>query len=118
MTLAPLARAVRLASAAYRRLTLGRVPRLFDAAYYEAAAPEVARSGIDPYLHYVRRGAAQDRDPAPDFDTAFYRRQSGPTRLDPLRHYLRVGAQAGLDPHPSFSTRCTWRATPMSGPSG
>ncbi|MCJ2034091.1 hypothetical protein [Methylobacterium sp. J-068] len=97
--------AIRLATRLVRRLTLGRVPRLFDAAYYRATYPEVGRSGIDPFLHYVRRGAAQGHDPSADFDTAFYRRQSGPTRLDPVRHYLRIGAKAGLDPNPGFSTR-------------
>ena len=118
MTNPLLTRAVRLASSAYRRLTLGRVPRLFDAAYYEAAEPEVARSGLDPFLHYVRRGAAQGRDPSADFDTAFYRRQSGPTRLDPVRHYLRVGARAGLDPHPGFSTRMYLARYPDIGVAG
>jgi hypothetical protein len=104
MTLALRSRAVRIATTLVRRVILGRVPRLFDAAYYRANHPDVARSGIDPFLHYVWRGAAQDRDPSTDFDTAFYRRQSGPTRLDPVRHYLRVGAKAGLDPNPAFST--------------
>lgn len=104
MTHPLLLRAVRATTGLYRRLTLGRVPKLFDAAYYRATYPDVAHSGIDPYLHYVRRGAAEDRDPAADFDTAFYRRQSGRTRLDPVRHYLRVGAKAGLDPNPAFST--------------
>jgi hypothetical protein len=87
-----------------RRIVIGRVPRLFDAAFYRATYPDVARSGLDPYLHYVRRGAGRGYDPNADFDTAFYRRQSGPTRLDPVRHYLRTGAAAGLDPSPAFST--------------
>lgn len=100
----PSARLMRVLTAAYRRLTLGGVPRLFDAAHYRAAHPEVARSGVDPFLHWVRRGAALGHDPSADFDTAFYRRQSGATRLDPLRHYLRIGAAAGLDPNPGFST--------------
>lgn len=104
MTRSPTFHAVRLATPLIRRVILGRVPRLFDAAYYRANNPDVARSGIDPFLHYVWRGAAQDRDPSADFDTAFYRRQSGATRLDPVRHYLRVGAKAGLDPNPAFST--------------
>ncbi len=87
-----------------RRLVIGRVPRLFDETFYRSAYPEVVRSGLDPYLHYVWRGAKRGYDPNADFDTAFYRRQSGPTRLDPVRHYLRVGAGAGLDPSPAFST--------------
>ena len=98
------ARAVRLASASLRRATVGRVPRLFDAAYYLGRNPGVAASGLDPFLHYVWFGARAGLDPNADFDTAFYRRQSGRTRLDPVRHYLRIGAREGLDPHPGFST--------------
>jgi hypothetical protein len=118
MTNPLLRRAVGVATALYRRLALGRVPRLFDAAYYRAADPEVARSGIDPFLHYVWRGAAQNRDPSADFDTAFYKRQSGPTRLDPVRHYLRIGAKAGLDPNPGFSTRMYVARYPDIGAAG
>ena len=111
-------RAVRAATALYRRLTLGRVPKLFDEGHYRATYPDVARSGVDPYLHYVRRGVAEARDPAPDFDTAFYLRQSGRTRLDPVRHYLRVGAKAGLDPNPGFSTRMYVARYPDIGVAG
>jgi hypothetical protein len=118
MTHPLLSRAIGLATAAFRRLALGRVPRLFDAGFYRATYPEVARSGVDPFLHYVRRGVAQGHDPSADFDTAFYRRQSGPTRLDPVRHYLRVGAKAGLDPHPGFSTRMYLARYPDLGVAG
>jgi len=100
----PLARAVSLVSGLVRRLVIGRVPTLFDAAYYRARHPAVARSGLDPFLHFVLVGAGRGANPNADFDTAFYRRQSGRTRLDPLRHYLRVGAGQGLDPSPAFST--------------
>lgn len=88
-----------------RRLTLGRVPSLFDAAYYQRTYPDAAASRLDPFLHYVLVGARRDYDPNADFDTAFYRAQGVRTRLDPLRHYLRIGAAEGLDPHPRFSTR-------------
>lgn len=98
-------RSVRHLTASLRRLVVGRVPRLFDPAYYLAAHPRVAFFGLDPFLHYVWRGAALGYDPNADFDTAFYRRQSGATRLDPVRHYLAIGARAGLDPSPDFSTQ-------------
>lgn len=95
---------VRLGSRFIRYMWIGRVPKLFDSGYYLRKNSDVAASGIDPYLHYVWRGASQDRDPAEDFDTAFFRSQSGPTKLDPIRYYLRVGVNAGLDPNPGFST--------------
>ena len=100
----PFAPLVRLATATLRRALIGRVPRLFDAAYYRARNPGVAKSGLDPFLHYIWFGARAGRNPNADFDTAFYRRQSGRTRLDPLRHYMAVGAAQGLDPSPAFST--------------
>ncbi|KQT20024.1 hypothetical protein ASG40_04310 [Methylobacterium sp. Leaf399] len=97
-------RAIRLVTAAYRRATLGPVPRLFDAVFYERTYPDVVASGLDPYLHFVRSGAAADRNPSADFDTAYYRDQSGPTALDPVRHYMSLGVKAGFDPSPAFST--------------
>lgn len=98
------ARLIRVVSAIVRRVMIGRVPKLFDPGYYLRQNNEVAASGIDPYLHFVWRGAANNLDPAEDFDTAFFRRQTGATRLDPIRHYLRFGAEQGLDPHPGFSS--------------
>jgi hypothetical protein len=61
--------AIRTLSRVVRRVVIGRVPGLFDTAYYLKHNGDVAASGIDPYLHYVWRGAAENRDPAEDFDT-------------------------------------------------
>ena len=104
MSTSPVARLVGLATGLLRRAVIGRVPKLFDAAYYRERNPRVARSGLDPFLHYAWFGARLDRNPSADFDTAFYRRQSGRTRLDPVRHYGQIGAKQGLDPSPGFST--------------
>lgn len=98
-------RATRLATRIARRILVGRVPKLFDHQYYLRNNPDLAISGMDPYLHYVWFGASRGRDPAEDFDTEFYRGQSGPTRLDPIRHYIRQGVKTGLDPSRNFSTR-------------
>lgn len=94
----------RTLSAAWRRIVIGRVPKLFDARFYERTYPDVAASGLDPFLHYVRRGAALNYNPSADFDTAYYCAQSGRTRLDPLRDYVTNGVKAGFDPSPAFST--------------
>ena len=48
---------------------------LFDEAWYLAQNPDVAASGEDPIVHYLRRGAQESRDPSPLFDTAYYARQ-------------------------------------------
>ncbi|WP_375462384.1 hypothetical protein [uncultured Methylobacterium sp.] len=98
-------RLTRTVTGLLRRLTLGRVPTLFDTAYYLRTYPDAAASSLDPFLHYVLLGARRDYDPNADFDTPFYRAQGIRTRLDPLRHYLTIGAAAGYDPHPRFSTR-------------
>lgn len=86
-----------------RRLVLGRVPKLFDSAYYGRNHPDAAASVLDPYLHYSLIGGRRGYDPNADFDTAFYRLQTK-ARQNPLRHYIKIGAAKGLDPHPHFST--------------
>ncbi|GBQ23683.1 hypothetical protein AA12717_1564 [Gluconacetobacter sacchari DSM 12717] len=46
---------------------------LFDDAAYIAANPDVARSGIDPLLHYIRHGQHETRRlPFPQFDADRY----------------------------------------------
>ena len=86
-----------------RRFVFGRVPKLFDSAYYLQSHPDAAASALDPYLHYSLIGGRRGYDPNADFDTAFYRLQTR-ARQNPLQHYLKVGAAKGLDPHPHFST--------------
>lgn len=44
----------------------------FDFAWYLAAYPDVARSGMDPLLHYVRYGEKEGRKPRPDFNPREY----------------------------------------------
>jgi len=47
---------------AARRL---RASSAFDASWYLAAYPDVAAAGVDPALHYLRRGAVEGRAPLP-----------------------------------------------------
>ncbi len=79
---------------------------LFDAKGYLERYPDVAASGMDPYKHFVRYGAAENRAPCLMFDPVFYRMQIGKTVKDPTSHYLLHGARNGFDPHPQFSS--TW----------
>jgi GT2 family glycosyltransferase len=77
--------------------------RVFDAAWYEATYPEVARQGWDPATHYLAIGAAQGLKPHLLFDPAWYlarRSASGNLLLD----YLCTGAALGHDPSPYFDT--------------
>jgi len=89
-----------LPARAARRLRRERDARLlrdspyFDAAWYLAANPDVAESGIDPAIHYLAHGAAEGRSPGPDFDSRFYldtHKDVAEAGMNPLVHYIRHG---------------------------
>src|SRR5690606_16794202 len=44
----------------------------FDAGYYLANNPDVARAGADPLMHFCRYGWKELRNPSPDFDVWWY----------------------------------------------
>jgi hypothetical protein len=48
---------------------------LFDREYYLKQYPEVARSSIDPIVHFLTVGAKEGKNPGPYFDTIYYARQ-------------------------------------------
>jgi hypothetical protein len=63
--------------------------------WYLAQNTDVAAAGIDPLLHYLRRGPAEGRDPNPLFDTDWYLARNpdvAAAGINPLLHYLRNGA--------------------------
>jgi GT2 family glycosyltransferase/glycosyltransferase involved in cell wall biosynthesis len=71
---------------------------LFDAEWYLSRHPDVRASGLDPWFHFERYGAAEGRSPGPLFNAAAYLRAypdvaGGP--LDPVRHFLLAGAAEG-----------------------
>lgn len=64
---------------------------LFDGGWYLRAYPEVARTGLSPALHYLRHGAAEGKEPNPDFSSHRYLLEHprlSPTKDNPLLHYL------------------------------
>jgi len=71
----------------------------FDAGYYRRQSPDVVIAGMDPFEHYLVRGATEGRNPSAAFDTAGYRRAHLQDRPDvnPLLHYRqhRHGRSAG-----------------------
>src|SRR5260370_15447375 len=80
---------------------------LFDTSYYLEQNPDVAKAGVNPLYHYLRRGAAEGRDPHPLFDTSYYLEQYpdvAEERLNPLVHYVGPGIAEGRDPNPNFDT--------------
>ena len=63
---------------------------LFDRDWYLGKYPDVAASGMNPILHYLRHGAAEGRDPGPAFNTTEYlasRPYAVMSRMNPLVHY-------------------------------
>ncbi|MCQ4253831.1 glycosyltransferase [Stutzerimonas stutzeri] len=80
-------------------------PDLFAAQWYLQRYPDVRAAGIDPWQHYLQHGAAEGRDPGPNFNTAHYLAQSAQARdsgMPALLHYQQIGRDLGLDPRPPF----------------
>lgn len=82
----------------FLNLPLIRKSRFFDAAWYLKNNPDVKDSGMDPAEHYLRFGAAANRNPSPRFINEEYLslhndvRKSG---INPLIHYERFGKREG-----------------------
>lgn len=71
-----------------------RRSRLFDGVWYLSSYPEVAETGLSPALHYLRHGAAEGKDPGPEFSTKHYvsrHPQVLRTGANPLLNHLRTG---------------------------
>lgn len=67
---------------------------LFDSDYYLRRNLDVAASGEEPVLHYLRQGAAERRDPGPYFSTIWYVEQNpdvAKSGVNPLYHYVIHG---------------------------
>lgn len=78
---------------------------IFDAPWYAAKDSAIIEAGLDPLVHFLTTGAAEERDPCCLFDGAFYRGHTpalGPGEA--FAHFLRVGAAQGLQPCVLFDT--------------
>lgn len=88
---------------------------LFDSAYYAETYADVVEPDCDPLLDFVRRGAADLRNPNPLFDTSFYLERHpdvASSGLNPLLHFVRHGVAEGRDPNPLFDTAYYLEANP------
>jgi glycosyltransferase involved in cell wall biosynthesis len=102
---APLIRRLAARPRAWRTARELRCSGLFFERWYLETYPDVAATGMDPILHYVRHGARELRNPSPFFDTSFYLTQyhdAQKSGINPLLHYLRHGAAEGRAPNPWF----------------
>ena len=95
--------AVRTISTAFRRVVIGRVPGLFDAAYYLRTHLDVARRGEDPGVHFLRHWDHPFRKPSEAFDIAQYvldHPEVRVERVNPLVHFLASAESDGAEAYP------------------
>ncbi|MEQ9258613.1 MAG: hypothetical protein RIG84_05905 [Roseovarius sp.] len=75
-----------------------RQSNLFNASFYLERNPDVKTADLDALEHYVKFGAAEGRDPSPDFSTVNYLSmyedviEAG---INPLLHYAKYGQKEG-----------------------
>ncbi len=104
-----LTRPVRAAKSLRRRLredgeiALVRESGLFDRDWYLTAYRDVAESGVDPLIHFVRYGGLEGRCPSPHFDSRYYLISNDDVRRagrNPLVHYIKFGRAELRSPIP------------------
>ena len=80
-----------------------KLRKLIDAEFYLRANPDVAAARMDPLKHYLKYGAAEQRQPHPLFDPAHYLASCPAARnaANPLLHFLEQSS-SWANPHPLF----------------
>jgi hypothetical protein len=81
-------------SAQARTARLLEASELFDRAWYRSQNQGAPLAQIAPGLHYLRYGAAQGRDPGPNFNTRKYletHKDVAVSGINPLVHYVLHG---------------------------
>ena len=83
---------------------------LFDPTWYLERYPDVRKAGLDPVHHFLRHGAAEGRDPGPEFGTAAYLAANpdvAAAGANALLHYLTFGRAEGRTlPSATPALRC------------
>jgi hypothetical protein len=72
--------------------------KLFDRDWYVQQYPDVLAAGVDPIMHYLLSGAAEGREPGPDFDSYRYLLENPDVALEeinPLVHFVKFGLKEG-----------------------
>jgi SAM-dependent methyltransferase len=88
---------------------------LFDEDWYLSHNPDVSLAKIDPFLHYLRHGGFEGRDPGPNFSSAYYLNTYADVKaagINPLVHYVLMGKQEGRQRQPPYQCPvCSKRVT-------
>lgn len=75
----------------YRAIRVIEKAGAFDHVWYLETYPDVKNAGVDPLVHYVRRGALEGRNPSPSFNTNEYLehlRKMDKSGMNPLMHSI------------------------------
>jgi hypothetical protein len=79
----------------------------FDGDFYLANNPDVAKSGQNPFLHYMQTGWKESRNPSAFFSTKYYLDKNADVRnsgKNPLEHFYSTGWKEGRNPSQFFDT--------------
>ena len=74
------------------------ISKLFNKSWYLEKNKDIAKAGVNPYLHYLNHGGFEGRNPSPEFDSSWYLdtykdvKEAG---INPLIHYLHYGKKEG-----------------------
>ena len=71
-----------------------QVEALFDREYYDSMYEDIREAGIDPFLHYIRHGWRENRNPSPEFDTWYFFKnhpEFSDSQDSPLHQFVRAG---------------------------
>lgn len=82
-------------------------PACFEAEWYVKQYPDVALSGLPPWLHYITRGVELGYNPTELFWTTWYLEMNpdvAAAGVNPLIHYVMHGAREGRAPSPRFDS--------------
>lgn len=93
----------------------------FDAAFYLAHNPDVAKLGVDPLQHFLQTGWKEGRDPNAFFSIQYYLNQNpdvAASGVNPLVQFAQSGWQQGRDPSVLFSVSKYLAANPDVANSG
>jgi Glycosyltransferase WbsX len=75
----------------------------FQPDWYLAQYVDVAADGVNPLVHYISNGEAENRKPSPLFDPDWYRQTYRPPAGELcLAHYLRLRGTGTVNPLPGF----------------
>jgi hypothetical protein len=79
----------------------------FNLDFYLTENKDVARSGMDPFYHYLNWGGLEGRSPSRQFDSSYYLATYPDVtraRINPLLHYLHFGRFEERLPRPNDTT--------------